>query len=336
MNDLDTVLPAFVLWLDFAGLTTLIGALAFQCLITRPASHPLQGFKPFGGRLLQLEAIALTWIALASVAELLLRALVEGGWILSNVSDSLLLTLLETRYGTIWLVRTALTGLVALGRRFWPEITWSTDIRLFGAAVIALTRSLSGHAADWGDVTLPVLVDWLHLLSVSIWIGGLLVVGFVLRAVLIPTSNEDAATDFILIARRFSILATVCVVGLLTTGFFHPRLRLMSFSTLFRIPYGWTLLAKLSLVLLMLLLGALNRYYCLPRLGGISGSRARLMVTTIGRLEWLLAVLVLVSSAWLTQLTPARHIPRSEHRKPHTVHRQAGDIAPAPPPIGRQ
>lgn len=336
MSDLLTPLSVIVLWLDFAGLTTLIGTLAFQYLIIRSVSLSPRGFEPFEGRLWRVEAGAIMLVALASVLELLLRALVMGGGILSNVGDALSPTLLETRYGTIWLVRIALIGLVVLGWRFWPGFTWSTGLRLLGAVAIALTRSLSGHAADWGDVTLPVLIDWLHLLAVSIWIGGLLVMGFVLRAALTPTSNEDAAMSFALIARRFSILATICVIGLLTTGLIHPRLRLMSFSTLFRIPYGWTLLAKLSFVLLMLLLAALNRYHLLPRLSRGRDGRARLLVTTIGRLEWLLAVFVLISSALLTQLTPARYIPRSEHRKPHAVHRQAGDVAPAPPPIERQ
>lgn len=320
MSDLLTPLSVFVLWFDFAGLTTLIGTLAFQCLIIRPVSLPPRRFEPFERRLLRVEAGAIMLVALASVLELLLRALVMGGGILSNVAGALPSILLETRYGTIWIARIALAGILGLGWLFGPQRTWSTGIRLLGAAAIALTRSLSGHAADWGDVTLPVLIDWLHLLAVSIWIGGLLVMGFVLRAALTPTSNEDAALGFALIARRFSTLATACVVGLLTTGLFHPRLRLMSFSTLFRIPYGWTLLAKLSFVLLMLLLAALNRYHLLPRLDRGRDGRARLLVTTIGRLEWLLAVFVLVSSALLTQLTPARYIRRHEHPQPHAVH----------------
>jgi copper resistance protein D len=319
MNNLHTVLPVFVLWLDFTGLTTLIGTLAFQCLIIQQVSLSPRGFEPFERRLLRVEAGAIMLVALTSVLELLLRALAMGGGILSNVAGALPSMLLETRYGTIWLVRIALIGLVALGWQFWPRITWSTGIRLLGAVAIALTRSLSGHAADWGDVTFAVLMDWLHLLAVSVWIGGLLMIGFVLRAALIPTSNQDTALGFTLIARRFSFLATVCVVGLLATGFFHPRLRLMSFSTLFRIPYGWTLLVKLSLVLLMLLLGAFNRYYLLPRLGRGRDGRVRFYITTIGRLEWILAVFVLVSSALLTQLTPARHVRPTDHRQPHAV-----------------
>lgn len=319
MSNLLTPLHVFSLWLDFTGLTTLIGTLAFQCLIIQRVSLSTRGFEPFERRLLRVEAGAIMLLALTSVLELLLRALAMGGGILSNVAGALPSMLLETRYGTIWLVRIALIGLVVLSWQFWPRITWFTGIRLLGAVAIALTRSLSGHAADWGDVTLAVLMDWLHLLAVSVWIGGLLMIGFVLRAALTPTSNQDTALGFALIARRFSILATVCVIGLLTTGLLHPRLQLMSFSTLFRIPYGWTLLAKLSLVLLMLLLGALNRYYLLPRLGRGLNSRARVNITTIGRLEWILAVFVLVSSALLTQLTPARHVRPTDHQQRHPV-----------------
>lgn len=320
MSNLLTPLHVFILWLDFAGITTLIGTLAFQYLIIRPALHSSRERKHVEERLRRVEGSSILLIAVASVGELPLRALAGSGGILSNLIIALPEILWQTRYGAIWIVRIGLVGILSLGWRFWSGITWSTGIRLLGAVAIALTRSLSGHAADWGDITLPVLIDWLHLLAVSIWIGGLLVVGFVLRATLTSTSNEDAALGFALIARRFSILATVCVVGLLTTGLLHPRLRLMSFSTLFRIPYGWTLLAKLSLVLLMLLLAALNRSYLLPRLGRGQDGRARLLVTTIGRLEWFLAVFVLVSSALLTQFTPAHHIPRYEHRERHAVH----------------
>lgn len=336
MSNLLTPLHVFILWLDFAGFTTLIGTLAFRCLIIRPTLHSSREYKPFEERLRRVEGGSILLIAVASVGELPLRALVISGGILSNLTIALPEILWQTRYGVIWIVRIGLVGMLGLGWRFRQRSTWSAGASLLIATGLALTRSLAGHAADWGDVTFPILIDWLHLLAVSIWIGGLLVMGFVLRAALTPTSNEEAAMGFALIVRRFSILATVCVVGLLTTGLIHPRLRLMSFSTLFWIPYGWTLMVKLSLVLLMLLLAALNRSYLLPRLSRGSDGRARLLVTTIGRLEWLLAVLVLVSSAWLTQLTPARHIPRSEHREPHAVHRQAGDVAPAPPPTERQ
>ncbi len=335
MSDLQTVLPAVVLWLDFAGFTTLIGTLAFGYLIIRPAFPSPQEFQRFERPLRRVEAGAIVLIALASVLELLLRALVMGGGILSHVGDTLPLVFSQTRYGPIWLARIGLVGVLGLCWWFWPGATWSAGARLLGAAAIALIRSLSGHAADWGDVTLPVLIDWLHLLAVSIWLGSLLIFGFVLLAALLQVGNEDAARGFASIAWRFSRMAAFCVVGVLTTGLFHPRLRLMSFSTLFSTPYGWTLVAKLSLVVLVLMLAALTRYYFLPLLDHRSCRRVLLMVGTIGRLEWLLAVGVLAASALLTQLTPTRHVRRHEHREPHAVHLPAGGQAPALP-AGRQ
>ncbi|WP_337288360.1 CopD family protein [Candidatus Methylomirabilis sp.] len=323
MSSLHTVLYTSVLWLDFAGFTTLIGTLAFQYLIIRPVILSLRRFESVERRLLQVEVLALMLVALASIQELLLRALLMGGGIIGNVSGVLPSMLLETRYGTIWIARIGLLGL--LGITWWLRVLGVTTsprfiaASLFGASVVALTTTLSGHAADWGDVTLAVLIDWLHLLAVSTWLGGLLVLGFVLRAALLPAGTEDAARLFVLIARQFSRIASVCVTVFLVTGLLHPRLRLMSFSTLFQIPYGWTLSVKLSLVLLVLGLAALNRYYFLPRLGSNSTARTRLTVTTIGRLEWILAIGVLVCSALLTQLTPARHIPRYGHHKQHAV-----------------
>lgn len=366
MSDILTPLSVIVLWLDFAGFTTLIGTLAFQYLIIRPAFLSPREFERCEGRLRRVEAGAIALVALASILELLLRALIMGGGLLSNVAGALPSMLLETRYGVIWIARIGLLGL--LGMAWWLRVlgvaatprftriarmgrvgllgmTWwlrllgvTTSPRfigasLLGASVVALTTTFSGHAADWGDVTLPVLIDWLHLLAISTWLGGLLVLGFVLRAVLLLAGTEDAARLFALIARQFSRIASVCVAVFLATGLLHPRLRLMSFSTLFKIPYGWTLLIKLSLVLLVLGLAALNRYYFLPRLGRSSGARARLMVTTVGRIEWLLAIGVLACSALLTQLTPAHHIPRYEHHKQHAVHLPANvKTGRTPPP----
>lgn len=149
MSNLLTPLYVFVLWIDFAGFTTLIGTLAFQYLIVRPVSRSSRDVEPVERRLLQVEAWALALVAMASLLELLLRALEMGGGVLSNVGNALPSILLETRYGTIWLVRIGLIGVVAVGWRFWPGITLSAGIRLLGAASIALTRSLSGHAADW-------------------------------------------------------------------------------------------------------------------------------------------------------------------------------------------
>ncbi|MGH7410244.1 MAG: CopD family protein, partial [Candidatus Methylomirabilis sp.] len=119
--------------------------------------------------------------------------------------------------------------------------------------------------------------------------------------------------------------------------------------------YGWTLLAKLSLVGLVLMIAAVNRYYFLPLLGHPSGTYDRLLFRTIDRiastlregkgrgddekirnqffrfvrLEWIMVVVALACSALLTQLPPARHIRRHEHREQHAVHRTGPGTATA-------
>lgn len=95
MSDLLTPLSMIVLWLDFTGLTTLIGTLAFQCAIIRRVSLSPRGFEPVERRLLRVEAVAIMLLAMASVLELLLRALAMGGGILGNIGNALPSLLLE-------------------------------------------------------------------------------------------------------------------------------------------------------------------------------------------------------------------------------------------------
>src|SRR5262249_57620064 len=66
------------------------------------------------------------------------------------------------------------------GGRAW----WVPAVMLGAAALLALTRSASGHAADWGDMSLPELMDGLHLLAGSLWGGGLVVLASTVLPVL--------------------------------------------------------------------------------------------------------------------------------------------------------
>lgn len=47
-------------------------------------------------------------------------------------------------------------------------------------ALIAASRSASGHAADSGDFTLVEIVDWLHIFMISTWGGALVLVSLVI------------------------------------------------------------------------------------------------------------------------------------------------------------
>jgi putative copper export protein len=344
-----TFLHASVRWLDFVGLTTLLGGLAFRLLVVRPTLLSCEEFDSFERRSRMVEAVSIVLLVLTTIGDLILRTLTMSGPA-AGLGGALPLVLRKTHYGSVWISRMVLVVFLAtawLLRRPGPSRSaWSTWGSLLGAALIALTTTLSGHAADWGDVTLPVLMDWLHLLAISNWTGGLFSLGFVLHHSLLPPVKEEMQHRLASIVMRFSRMAAYCAAGFFATGFYNAWIQVTSLSPLFTTPYGWTLLAKLSLVLLIVTMAALNRYYFLSLLGGRSGAPDRLIVRVIGRftgtllaekvgkdgekirqqfflsvrLEWLVAVGALACTALLTQLPPARHIRSHQHREEHALH----------------
>src|SRR5437867_5308304 len=131
-----------------------------------------------------------------------------SGLPLAMLGRTLPMVLLRTHYGRVWFVR--LGALVMLwtgwgvGRRHLQIQTIPASMLVAGG-LIALTRSLSGHAADWGDVTLAVLLDWLHLLAGGLWGGGLLALAYVV----LPPVRRCADPQYVLLAdlaRRFATL----------------------------------------------------------------------------------------------------------------------------------
>jgi putative copper resistance protein D len=352
-----TVLQGFVRWLDFMALTTLVGALAFRCLIVRPPLLSRQEFDSFDRSCWSVVAGSIVLVALTSVGDLVLRTMMMSGRALADLGVALPVVLRQTHYGAVWTARISLIGLLGIGCLFTRPgaraRSWPLATSLVGAILIALTTSLSGHAADWGDATLPVLIDWFHLLAVSTWIGGLFTLGFVLYPSLTPPGKEEPTQSLASIAGRFSTMAACCVAVFLPAGLYNAWLQVTSLSPLVSTAYGWTLLAKLSLVGLVIMIAGVNRYYFVPLLGSPTGTHDWLIFRTIARfaggppvemkrrdgqkirrqffrfvrLEWTIVIAALACTALLTQLPPARHIRRHEHREQHAVHQPAQSAA---------
>ena len=353
MSAAQTLLHAFVRWTEFVALTTLVGGLVFPCLIVRPPFLLRQEFDRFERRCHSVRALSLLLLGLASLADLLLRSLVMSGRGMADLGAALPAVLHQTHYGVVWISRLGVLGLLGaawlIRRRGAPGGAWSVRVSVLGATLVALTTTLSGHAADWGDVTLPVLIDWLHLLAISIWIGGLFILGFVLPTSVAPPGKGETVRGLASLAARFSRMAAWCTAVFLVTGWYNAWLQVASLSPLLSTSYGWTLLAKLSLLSLVLMIAAVNRYYFLPQLDHHPGARDRPLFRVfvrfagklatgkqhgdpgdmrhqflkVVRLEWIVAVGMLACAALLTQLPPGRHIRRHEHREQHAVHQSA-------------
>ena len=168
------------------------------------------------------------------------------------------LDLLRTRWGLLWMGRSAGVALLAAGGSM-P----AGPLAALAAAWLVL-RSFQGHAGAHGMV--PALVDWLHLLAAAAWLGGLV------QLALLPRPVPVA------IAARVRVLATVALALLVPAGayaaFLHvPHLHLFTES-----PYGKTLIAKLVLAGVLMALGAVNHFGHVPamrrREPGPCGSRS--------------------------------------------------------------
>ena len=336
--------------LDLLALTTCIGALVCRLWVVPSVTTELSVIQPLWARLWWLLLACLAVLTLSSVIGLIQRAAEMSGRPLDEVLSILHTVLFNTHYGQAWLVRIFALVMLwfgwSLGRR--KLNLHAVPIFMLGCGVlIALTRSASGHGADAGDLSLPELMDWFHLLAASLWSGGL--VAF--TAVIFPTWFRYGEQHVKLISdmvRRFSGLAGIALAVVLLTGLYNTWIEVRTLSALWATPYGNILSVKLLLVLVLVILGASNRYFSVPLLnrlagypqtgGGLSkwftlrflshfqgnmdGTGAARDLAHKVMAEVILMAGVMICAALLIHETPARHQIHPEHitLQPHFGH----------------
>ena len=212
------------------------------------------------------------------------------------------------RYAMLWWPRLALV-MLALGVLAKGGVQRQAGrVALLAAAGMLLTSSLGSHAAALSSgAYLAVAFDWLHLLGVAAWIGGLASLIFVL-----PTLGDGSGgtREQVRAAaiRRFSNLALVSVGVIVITGTFLAWLQVGAWEGLVQTAYGLSIVAKVALFALMLGLAAFNLrivrrvpIVTAERLSAVSRRFASAL-----RGELVLGVAILGVAAVLTGLSPAR------------------------------
>src|SRR5262249_29039813 len=139
---------ALVRGLGFAGVASSLGGLVLDLLILPVQVQELTRVRP---RLRRWITICLVVVGLSSAAELLVRAQEMDRPLLGSAIAAVPVVLTRTHFGTMWTVRcVALTLAVALS---CLRATALRALCLLFTLGIALTISLTGHAADWGDLS---------------------------------------------------------------------------------------------------------------------------------------------------------------------------------------
>ena len=162
-------------------------------------------------------------LAFATVAGFLLQGPYAAGLGLGHVFDTALWRdVASTRFGTVWLARLGLLVIAfVLVRVLLSRRGPARGCRRGGssratvvAIAIAATPALAGHSATGDYVALALIADVVHVLAMSVWLGGLL-----MMAVVVMRGNEiEERRDVVL---DFSFVATWCVVALIASGAFQ-------------------------------------------------------------------------------------------------------------------
>ncbi len=173
------------------------------------------------------------------------------------------------------------------------------------AGAVVLIPGVAGHAAQTAPRALSLLLDWLHVASASVWMGGLIGL-LVLWRSLEPSTR---AAGLSVAVPRFSNVAFVSVMVLLGSGIGATIIHMPTIASLWQTSYGQAILVKVGLLSVAMLGGAVNLLITTPRLKAArrdperGNSAARLLRRTV-RAETLLVVSALLAAAVLSSLAP--------------------------------
>jgi putative copper resistance protein D len=209
--------------------------------------------------LLIVAASSLT--VLSTFAWLPIEAAVIGDSWQSALDRSTLSPLLcDTAMGKAWLVRLALSLLLA------AALLWRSTpiVRLALSGLLLASLALTGHAnMDEGTRgVLHILNDAAHLLAGGAWLGSLLALPGCLARLRDPAFCTEAKTAL----RRFSSAGHLAVALAIATGIVNTVLVLGRWPTDFTSTYQMLLAAKMALVAGMTGLALVNRYIFVPHM----------------------------------------------------------------------
>ncbi|MGE7186986.1 copper resistance protein CopC [Peribacillus sp. NPDC006672] len=283
-------------YICFAALT---GILFFQLSLMK------------GSRLFEVSSRArlYLWLSFAGLAfsiffSLPLKVTIDAGvgWADAFNGTFIKEVLNATSFGTIYIIEILLLLLLFLVIYFMLENSLNKSLPFLSFIIIAILmvcKALTGHTAAVPNQVLAVLMDFLHLLSMALWLGGLLALLVILPG-LADRQAEDKKTFYWSIIQRFSRWSFLFVIILSVSGIYSSLQHVPTIHSLINTTYGQLLLAKIGLMLIMIVLGAFHYF------------RGKKQVKKLGYsvgMEFGLGIVVLIVAALLTNVQTAMSSP---------------------------
>lgn len=210
-----------------------------------------------------------------------------------SLSGSFISSVLGSAVGRIELLRVVFALLAFWAIAFARQNTLALAL---GAACLLVSGAVGHPAAIHPYLSVPAKIA--HLLSASLWLGGLLWLVWLARCDEIACRAE---------AKRVSSVALIAVIAIFVTGSLETLLFLNSPSDLIQSSYGRLVLLKVLGLTLLVGAGAYNRFGLLPRLDE-SGATSKLSRTV--RNEIVIVTIVILIGGFLAYV-PTPPAPQS-------------------------
>jgi copper resistance protein D len=221
--------------------------------------------------------------------------------------------LTETTYGALCLVRFGtIAALVCMISLLTLRPAHLLDLLLAVlSAVLAASLAATGHTqVEEGPFRIGhMLADALHLIGAGAWLGGLVVLFYLIAKSLHPSSTDSRRFEACNAAHRFSAMGYLAVVTIVGSGLVNSWFLVSPLTNLIETEYGRLLLVKVALFAVMVGLAGVNRFFILPALtqpaaaacSAISLRRLRLQIL----LEQCFGLAIIMVVAFLGTMEPA-------------------------------
>jgi copper transport protein len=313
-------------WLSLIGMACAFGSLLFLLLIWQPIMR-LSSESSATASWLRRRVVRFVW------AGALLMFVGSLWYLLGQANESALATaiplsdalgqLLTSHIGRVILTRLALILLlvIAAGRLAGDSqrgVDLTGWVTLAISAAVLLTYSMQSHAAALASWLM--VVDFVHLLAMAAWLGGLLVL-----LSLLLRREAEAKLPWGPLVQRFSNLALTCVLLLIMTGFSLANRHVRTVDALTETVYGWLLMGKSLLFLLIFVAAAINLLLLVPRVRRGTSAAAKTLPNTI-RFELVVGVVLLGMVGALTATAPAFETLQAQQRQGLYYHTEQDQV----------
>jgi copper transport protein len=294
-ESIDPVVRALIpigKYLGYAGLVLLIGPVLVLALLW---PHRLSRAGPA-----RLVSVGIGLVLASTLLGLWLQAPYATGSGLFGATLDDLRDVLGSTFGAVMLVRLGVICAAAFLLR--PLLRGDggeskADLALLGVLGVAAlaTWPLTGHPTASPVAGVSVVVDAIHLSSMAVWLGGLVM----LVSFLLPRANEKELGAILPIWSRWAFTA---VSALVVAGVVQALIEVSSLSGLFTSTYGQLILVKSGLAIAAISVAALSRKLVLARSAESAPHRLRRAVL----IELSITAIVLGVTSVLVQIPPPR------------------------------